>query len=76
MNHIGHLAHKATLPTQGSSENAETKKQKQNRSQTKEMEGNKQLDIEFKTTVIRFFKNFLKKADTFNKTLENRKGTN
>ena len=31
----------------------------------KEME-----DTEFKTTVIRFFKNFLEKADKFSETLE------
>ncbi|KAK1338709.1 hypothetical protein QTO34_019366 [Cnephaeus nilssonii] len=37
------------------------------------MEENKQLDIEFKTTVIRFFKNFLEKADKFNETLEDMK---
>ncbi|KAK1336380.1 hypothetical protein QTO34_004186 [Cnephaeus nilssonii] len=29
------------------------------------MEESKRLDIEFKTTVIRFFKNFLEKADKF-----------
>ena len=52
LNHIGHPAHKATLPTQGSSENEETG----NRSQMKEMEENKRLDIEFKTMVIRFLK--------------------
>ncbi|KAK1333893.1 hypothetical protein QTO34_006282, partial [Cnephaeus nilssonii] len=31
---------------------------------------NKRLDIEFKTTVIRFFKIFLEKADKFNETLK------
>ena len=31
---------------------------------------NKRLDIEFKITVIRFFKNFLEKANKFNETLE------
>ncbi|KAK1334647.1 hypothetical protein QTO34_005655 [Cnephaeus nilssonii] len=36
----------------------------------KEMEENKQLDIEFKTTVVRFFKNFLEKADKFNETFD------
>nr|KAF6329011.1 hypothetical protein mPipKuh1_008329 [Pipistrellus kuhlii] len=35
----------------------------QNRSQTKEMEDKKRLDIEFKSTLIRFFKNFLEKMD-------------
>ena len=34
---------------------------------------NKRLDIEFKTMVIRFFKNFLEKADKFNETLEDLK---
>ena len=42
----------------------------QNRSQTKEMEDKKRLDIEFKSTLIRFFKNFLEKVD---KTYENMK---
>ncbi|KAK1339272.1 hypothetical protein QTO34_019952 [Cnephaeus nilssonii] len=37
------------------------------------MEDNKRLDIEFKTTVIRFFKNFMEKADKFNETLEDMK---
>ncbi|KAK1341340.1 hypothetical protein QTO34_017745 [Cnephaeus nilssonii] len=37
------------------------------------MEENKRLDIEFKTTVIRFFKNFMEKADKFNETLEDMK---
>ena len=35
-----------------------------------EMEGSKHRDKEFKTMVIRFFKNFLEKADKFSKTLE------
>ena len=34
---------------------------------------NKRLDIEFKTTVIRFFKNFLEKAHKFSETLEDMK---
>ncbi|KAK1344049.1 hypothetical protein QTO34_014608 [Cnephaeus nilssonii] len=34
---------------------------------------NKRLDIEFKTMVIRFFKNFLEKASKFNETLEDMK---
>jgi chromosome segregation ATPase len=66
---IGHLAHKATLSIQESSQNVETK----NRSQMKEMEESKQLYIEFKTTVRRFFKNFLEKANKFSETLENMK---
>ena len=37
------------------------------------MEESKLLDIEFKTTVIRFFKNFLKKANIFSETLEDMK---
>ncbi|KAK1346647.1 hypothetical protein QTO34_000507 [Cnephaeus nilssonii] len=37
------------------------------------MEENKRLDIEFKTTVIRFFKTFMEKADKFNETLEDMK---
>ncbi|KAK1332126.1 hypothetical protein QTO34_007812 [Cnephaeus nilssonii] len=37
------------------------------------MEENKRMDIEFKTTVIRFFKNFMEKADKFNETLEDMK---
>ena len=37
------------------------------------MEENKRLDIEFKTTVIRFLKNFLEKANKFNETLEDMK---
>ena len=41
-----------------------------NRSQTKEMEDKKLLDIEFKSTLIRFFKNFLEKID---KTYEDMK---
>ena len=41
-----------------------------NRSQTKEMEVKKRLDIEFKTTLIKFFKNFLEKADKINETYE------
>ena len=41
-----------------------------NRSQTKEMEGKKRLDIEFKTTLIRFFKNFLGKANKINEIYE------
>nr|KAF6363136.1 hypothetical protein mPipKuh1_010133 [Pipistrellus kuhlii] len=36
---------------------------RRNRSQTKEMEDKKRLDIEFKSTLIRFFKNFLEKMD-------------
>ena len=34
------------------------------------MEENKQLEREFKTMVIRFFKNFLEKLDKFSETLE------
>nr|KAF6382511.1 hypothetical protein mPipKuh1_008873 [Pipistrellus kuhlii] len=34
-----------------------------NRSQTKEMKDKKRLDIEFKSMLIRFFKNFLEKID-------------
>ncbi|KAK1334501.1 hypothetical protein QTO34_005507 [Cnephaeus nilssonii] len=34
---------------------------------------NKRMDIEFKTMVIRFFKNFMEKADKFNETLEDMK---
>ncbi|KAK1345433.1 LOW QUALITY PROTEIN: hypothetical protein QTO34_007890 [Cnephaeus nilssonii] len=37
------------------------------------MEENKQMDIEFKTMIIRFFKNFMGKADKFNETLEDMK---
>ena len=37
------------------------------------MEDNKRLDIEFKTTVIRFFNNFLKKANKINETYEDMK---
>ncbi|KAK1338262.1 hypothetical protein QTO34_001377 [Cnephaeus nilssonii] len=37
------------------------------------MEESKRLDIEFKTMVIRFFKNFLEKANKFSKTLEDMK---
>ena len=44
-----------------------------NRSQTKEREDKKQLDIDVKTTVIRFFKNFLEKADKINETYEDMK---
>ncbi|KAK1334660.1 hypothetical protein QTO34_005668 [Cnephaeus nilssonii] len=39
------------------------------------MEENKRLEIEFKTTVIRFFKNFLEKADKFSETLEDMRET-
>ena len=39
----------------------------------KEMKESKWLDIEFKTTVIRFFKNFLEKANKFSETLEDMK---
>ena len=39
----------------------------------KEMEENKLLDIEFKTTVIRFFKNFLEKVDKFSDILKDMK---
>ncbi len=35
-----------------------------------EMEESKLLDIEFKTTLLRFFKNFLETADKFSKTLK------
>ena len=41
----------------------------------KEMEENKLLDIEVKTTVIRFFKNFLEKADKFSEILEDMRET-
>ena len=37
------------------------------------MEEKKRLDIDFKTTLIRFFKNFLEKVD---KTYEEMKGIN
>ncbi|KAK1336287.1 hypothetical protein QTO34_004092 [Cnephaeus nilssonii] len=37
------------------------------------MEESKRLDIEFKTTVIRFFNNFLEKADKFKETLKDMK---
>nr|KAF6309069.1 hypothetical protein mPipKuh1_009177 [Pipistrellus kuhlii] len=46
---------------------------KPNRSQTKEMEDKKRLDIEFKTTLISLFKNLLEKADKINKTYEDMK---
>ena len=36
----------------------------------KEMEDKKRLDIEFKTTLIRLFKNLLEKADKINDTYE------
>ena len=39
----------------------------------KEIEESKQLDIEFKTMVIRFFKNFLVKADKFSETFKDMK---
>ena len=39
----------------------------------KEMEESKRLDKEFKTMVIRFFKNFLEKANKFNETHEDMK---
>nr|KAF6369355.1 hypothetical protein mMyoMyo1_010702 [Myotis myotis] len=38
-----------------------------------EMEESKRLDIEFKTTFIRFFKNFMETADKFSETLEDMK---
>ena len=44
-----------------------------NRSQTKEIEDKKQLDVKFKTTLIKFFKNFLEKANKINKTYEDMK---
>ena len=44
-----------------------------NRSQTNEMEDKKWLDIEFKTMLIRFFKNLLEKTDKINQTYENMK---
>ena len=37
------------------------------------MEESKRMDIKFKTTVIKFFKNFLEKADKFNETLKDMK---
>ena len=37
------------------------------------MEEKKRLDIEFKTTLIRFFKNFLEKANKINETYEDMK---
>ena len=39
----------------------------------KEIEENKLLNIEFKTMVIRFFKNLLEIADKFSETLEDMK---
>ena len=39
----------------------------------KEMENKKRLDIEFKTTLTRFFKNLLEKANKVNKTYEDMK---
>nr|KAF6269421.1 hypothetical protein mMyoMyo1_011246 [Myotis myotis] len=41
-----------------------------NRTQMTEMEESKLLDIEFKTTLLRFFKNFLETANKFSKTLK------
>ena len=38
------------------------------------MEDKKQLDIEFKTTLIRLFKNLLEKANKINETYEDMKG--
>ena len=69
LGHIGHLVHKATLPTQGSSE----MRRQGNRSQTKEMEDKKRLDKEFKTMLIRLFKNLQEKADKINETYEDMK---
>ena len=37
------------------------------------MEDKRRLDIEFNTTLIRFFKNFLEKADKINETYEDMK---
>ena len=42
-------------------------------SQMKEMEENQLLEIELKTTVIRFFKNFLEEANKFSETLKDMK---
>nr|KAF6382714.1 hypothetical protein mPipKuh1_009050 [Pipistrellus kuhlii] len=47
--------------------------QTRRRTQRKEMEEKKRLDIEFKTTVIRLFNNILKKADKINETYEDMK---
>ena len=47
--------------------------QRRGRTQRKEMEEKKRMDIEFKTTVIRLFKNILKKADKINETYEDMK---
>nr|KAF6374230.1 hypothetical protein mPipKuh1_009463 [Pipistrellus kuhlii] len=47
--------------------------QTRGRTQKKAMEEKKRLDIEFKTTVIRLFKNILKKAYKINETYEDMK---
>ena len=66
---IRHLVQKATLSTQGSSQNVETKKQV-----TNDRNGGKQTTgYRVQNHSYKFFKNFLETADKFSEILEHMK---